>query len=838
MDFETLTGLCAVVTEEASGQRLQRYVAQAFRTDLGRSSSNQYSGANRKHDAHAACQDGKVWVNGKPEPGNHVVSSGDVVTLLNSIPPKGSSTTRHDEAPGTVRTSSIEGAGESQGRMVYSMSPVRDLPACDSSLLHDPFAEYYRQQAICSEADWKRSLHLFSRPMGLSVRLSQTPTKCASAASTLRGLFGNSISQLRWLSSAWHVVSSSEGAASDAASINRFLLQAQATGELCQQEKNSMLPPLALAPLQPHHNVLDLCCAPGSKTLQLLDMLRDSSTREASESAGQSAIRQTGNLSPVVGGGMLLANDFELPRCERTRLRAQCFDADCIPLVITCADARTFPELRAHQREDGSGADHEIKFHRILADVPCGGDGTLRKSPEKRAKWSPRTAMQNHPIQVAILRRALELLAPGGRLVYSTCSLNPLEDEAVVYAALRDAPEGLHTVLPPAEVFASHAEMGWCPGLASWRVPHPEFQHNQNLYQRLEDVPGEIRNGSLIRESMFPPTADVALEGGIRLENCMRLLPIHDDGGGFFLAVIGKSPSIDEVPTLGGRATAPHTGTLNAKGDILAGMHTVVAAEDVPALYASPTVTDETPYLGASDPRKTSRGPSDCLAVEPSQPSPESWYRPISAHAFGKRHALPNLQSFFGLPLTCADAAAQQVSQFPVDQLIVREDDEQANLLFISPSIVHQLERCDGLQVVAAGMPTFHRMSACAWWPPLQPWRVCQAAAALLSACCTRRVLRMLPERFAQLLRARAMPLHWLGELDAEGALYGLESCMLTEDGEEIEPGAVLISSSQDLERHLLTVSAVISAETVMILAHRDVVERCLDILGAQGSTC
>jgi hypothetical protein len=67
------------------------------------------------------------------------------------------------------------------------------------------------------------------------------------------------------------------------------------------------------------------------------------------------------------------------------------------------------------------------------------GDGTMRKSPEKWSKWNVGAALANHPVQLSILQRALRLLAPGGKLVYSTCSLNPLEDEAVVAAALLTA---------------------------------------------------------------------------------------------------------------------------------------------------------------------------------------------------------------------------------------------------------------------------------------------------------------------------------------------------------------------------------------------------------------
>merc|ERR1719174_2529749 len=86
-------------------------------------------------------------------------------------------------------------------------------------------------------------------------------------------------------------------------------------------------------------------------------------------------------------------------------------------------------------RERGIGA-KKLKFHRVLADVPCSGDGTLRKNPTIWSEWTAARGLANFPRQVAILRRALELLREGGRCVYSTCSMNPIECEAVVAAAI------------------------------------------------------------------------------------------------------------------------------------------------------------------------------------------------------------------------------------------------------------------------------------------------------------------------------------------------------------------------------------------------------------------
>ena len=79
-------------------------------------------------------------------------------------------------------------------------------------------------------------------------------------------------------------------------------------------------------------------------------------------------------------------------------------------------------------------------FDRVLADVPCSGTGTLARNPEIKWRLRPDDFADLHQRQVAILRAALRQLAPGGRAVYSTCSLEREECEAVVEEVLRDEP--------------------------------------------------------------------------------------------------------------------------------------------------------------------------------------------------------------------------------------------------------------------------------------------------------------------------------------------------------------------------------------------------------------
>jgi 16S rRNA (cytosine967-C5)-methyltransferase len=75
-------------------------------------------------------------------------------------------------------------------------------------------------------------------------------------------------------------------------------------------------------------------------------------------------------------------------------------------------------------------------FDRVLADVPCSGTGTLARNPEIKWKLKPDDLLDLQARQIAILKAAMRHVAPGGRLVYSTCSLEPEENEQVIAACI------------------------------------------------------------------------------------------------------------------------------------------------------------------------------------------------------------------------------------------------------------------------------------------------------------------------------------------------------------------------------------------------------------------
>ena len=100
---------------------------------------------------------------------------------------------------------------------------------------------------------------------------------------------------------------------------------------------------------------------------------------------------------------------------------------------------RNFPEGRVRFAvEDAAAMEIAAEYDLILCDVPCTGTGTMGRNPEIRFRVTEKEIARQHDRQVRILSRALEGLAPGGRLLYSTCSLEIEENEAVVAACSRN----------------------------------------------------------------------------------------------------------------------------------------------------------------------------------------------------------------------------------------------------------------------------------------------------------------------------------------------------------------------------------------------------------------
>ncbi|TRY63176.1 hypothetical protein TCAL_00487 [Tigriopus californicus] len=248
--------------------------------------------------------------------------------------------------------------------------------------------------------------------------------------------------------------------------LHNFLISETDSGNISRQETVSMIPTLVLD-VQSHHKVLDMCAAPVHQAKRL----------------------QSSNF------------------------------------IVTNHDATIFPKIHLTQADGSSSV---MKFDRVLCDAPCSGDGTMRKNADIWPKWNGANSCNLHGIQYRVAKRGLELLAVGGKMVYSTCSLNPVEDEAVIARILSECEDTVELVDVSAEV----PGLKFKPGLSQWVLADKE----NKFYAKFDEVP-EVHH-SLMRPSMFPPPVGEVEK--LHLERCMRILPHQQDTGGFFVACLQK----------------------------------------------------------------------------------------------------------------------------------------------------------------------------------------------------------------------------------------------------------------------------------------------------------
>ncbi|XP_073849231.1 RNA cytosine C(5)-methyltransferase NSUN2 isoform X3 [Macaca fascicularis] len=197
--------------------------------------------------------------------------------------------------------------------------------------------------------------------------------------------------------------------------------------------------------------------------------------------------------------------------------------------MVVNHDASSIPRLQI----DVDGRKEILFYDRILCDVPCSGDGTMRKNIDVWKKWTTLNSLQLHGLQLRIATRGAEQLAEGGRMVYSTCSLNPIEDEAVI-ASLLEKSEG---ALELADVSDELPGLKWMPGITQWKVMTKDGQ----WFTDWDTVPHSRH--TQIRPTMFPPKDPEKLQA-MHLERCLRILPHHQNTGGFFVAVLVKKSSM------------------------------------------------------------------------------------------------------------------------------------------------------------------------------------------------------------------------------------------------------------------------------------------------------
>lgn len=170
-----------------------------------------------------------------------------------------------------------------------------------------------------------------------------------------------------------------------------------ASGQFTIQDESSMMPAHALQ-LEKGMTVLDMCAAPGGKTTHIAQLLDNT--------------------------GHITALDLHENKLKYIHENAERLGFTHISTVA--ADARQAQEVLEQKQ-----------FDRILVDAPCSGYGVIRRKPDMKYAKKPQDAERLATIQLAILNEAYSLLSPGGILVYSTCTIEPTENDEVIDAFLQ-----------------------------------------------------------------------------------------------------------------------------------------------------------------------------------------------------------------------------------------------------------------------------------------------------------------------------------------------------------------------------------------------------------------
>ena len=232
-------------------------------------------------------------------------------------------------------------------------------------------------------------------------------------------------------------------------------------------QEPSAMAPARLLDAQPGERVLDLCAAPGGKTTQL--------------------------AAAMQGRGLLVCNEIH-PR------RAQVLASNIERLGIPNALVLSEHPAKLAQRFPGY-------FDRILVDAPCSGEGMFRKEEAAVTDWSEATVAMCAARQQEILASAAEMLAPGGRLVYSTCTFSPEENEGVISAFLHAHPA--FSVEPVEAPWFSPARPDWISD------PAPGLEHAFRLWPHC--LRGEGHFAAVLRSHADGARQDVPTERAAQL---------------------------------------------------------------------------------------------------------------------------------------------------------------------------------------------------------------------------------------------------------------------------------------------------------------------------------
>lgn len=241
------------------------------------------------------------------------------------------------------------------------------------------------REAMPSTLSFDEFISACQRPLRRSIRINTLKISVADFLALIAP-YGWSLTPIPWCHEGFWIERDDEEALPLGSTAEHL------SGLFYIQEASSMLPVAALFADDNHpQRVMDMAAAPGSKTTQIAARM--------------------GNR------GAILANEFSASRVKV--LHANISRCGIANTALTHFDGRVF------------GAALPEMFDAILLDAPCSGEGVVRKDPDALKNWSPESNLDIAATQRELLDSAFHALRPGGTLVYSTCTLNRQENEAV-----------------------------------------------------------------------------------------------------------------------------------------------------------------------------------------------------------------------------------------------------------------------------------------------------------------------------------------------------------------------------------------------------------------------
>ena len=244
------------------------------------------------------------------------------------------------------------------------------------------------------------------------------------------------------------------------------------------QEPSAMAPG-ALLPISEGCRVLDLCAAPGGKSTQI--------------------------GARLAGSGILVSNDISASRARALLKNIELFG---IPNVLILSES-----------PDKLASVFSGYFDRIIIDAPCSGEGMFRKVHAVAKNWEQYGSGYYADLQKQILPHAIEMLAPGGIMIYSTCTFSPLEDEESLELILKEHPD-MH-IIPFPEADRLFGEVGFVRAgdIGSFDVENMRVGNAQT---------SDLGSGSSGKK--YPA----------EISNAARLYPHRIKGEGHFVALLQK----------------------------------------------------------------------------------------------------------------------------------------------------------------------------------------------------------------------------------------------------------------------------------------------------------